>query len=92
MYKIGTISILEWNTRNVTKMNGMFYECISLEKLPNLTKWDISNVTDISYMFYECKSLKKISFGHNSIWKCLSLNKINNIFYGCSKLLSIPDI
>ena len=43
-------------------MRGMFYECLALSSLPDISKWNTSNVTNISNMldmFYGCnKSLK----------------------------------
>ena len=43
---------------NVTDMSSMFYNCSSLEYLPDISKWNLNNVTDISSIFYNCSSLK----------------------------------
>ena len=32
------LNISIWDTRNVTKMIGMFYKCSSLKSLPDITK------------------------------------------------------
>ena len=38
-------------------MDGMFYECKSLEEL-NLSNCKTKKVENMSYMFYECCKLK----------------------------------
>jgi hypothetical protein len=32
----------------------MFYQCLSLEDLPEISQWNIQKLEDISYMFYNC--------------------------------------
>ena len=39
-------------------MSNIFYNCKSLQYLPDISKWNISNATDISSIFYNCKSLQ----------------------------------
>ena len=39
-------------------MSGMFYNCSSLQSLPDISKWDTKNVTDMTCMFCGCN--KKI--------------------------------
>ena len=52
-----TLEIKLIETKIITNMNSMFYECSSLQSLPDISKWDTKNVTDMSYMFYHCSSL-----------------------------------
>ena len=35
-------------------MGDMFSWCISLKKLPDISKWDIKNVNNMRCMFYGC--------------------------------------
>ena len=49
--------ISKWNTYNVTKMSGLFYECSSLKYLPDISKWNTNNVKNISEMFSGCINL-----------------------------------
>ena len=50
------IKIKEIN--NITDMRSMFFGCLSLINLPDISKWNTNNVTNMSFMFYECsKSL-----------------------------------
>ena len=52
--------INEWNTSNVTTMQGMFYNCRSLESL-NLGDFKTSNVESMFDMFSECENLKELN-------------------------------
>ena len=45
---------------NVTNMNGMFYECLSLSSLPDISKWNTNNVNDMSNLLYRCLSLSSL--------------------------------
>ena len=47
--KISTISI-----------QHIFYNCSSIESLPDISNWKINNVDDLSYLFSGCSSLKSI--------------------------------
>ena len=38
-------------------MNCMFYDCSSLNNLPDISKWDTKNVIYMNCMFYGCSSL-----------------------------------
>ena len=42
-------------TTNLQNMSYMFYNCKSLNSLPDISKWNTSNVKDMSWMFYGCK-------------------------------------
>jgi surface protein len=44
----------------------MFENCISLEKIPDISKWNITNVKNISNIFLNCSSL--ISIPNISKW------------------------
>ena len=48
---------INFNTKNVTTMNGMFLDCTKLTNL-NLSNFNTSKVTDMSYMFDGCSKLK----------------------------------
>ena len=66
--KVKAIKGLEnFNTSNVTNMNGMFAN--SNVKVINLNNFNTSKVTDMSYMFYnnEIQTLDLSSFDTNSV-------------------------
>ena len=41
-------------------IGNIFYNCHSIESIPDISKWDITNVHDLSYLFYGCSSLKSL--------------------------------
>lgn len=47
------------NTRKVTNMSYMFFECKNLNELNTIT-FDTSNVDNMNYMFYDCSSLQAV--------------------------------
>ena len=71
-------------------MSYLFYGCLSLKELPDISKWNIENVDDISYMFYSCSSLK--SLPDISEWNTKNIENLNSIFENCSLLTYIPNI
>ena len=50
------IDLSNFNTNNVTDMNGMFYGCSSLNNI-DLSNFNTNNVTNMNGMFYGCSSL-----------------------------------
>ena len=38
-------------------MSDIFYSCLSLKSLPDISRWKTNNVTNMNYMFYGCSSL-----------------------------------
>ena len=83
--------ISNFNTSNVIYMNGMFYNCKSLLSLPDISKWDTSKVKYLGGIYRGNLSLTPLN--DNEI---LSTPKnemiLSGMFYGCSSLLSLPDI
>ena len=82
--------ISEWDTRNITNMKGMFYDCSKLKNLPDISKWDTKNVTNMKGMFYNCSSL--YSLPDISKWDTKNVIKIKRMFCKCSSLETLPDI
>ena len=78
------------NSLKIKDMSYMFYGCISLISLPDISRWNISNTDDISYMFTKCYSL--MSLPDISKWNTSNISKMSNIFWGCKALISLPDI
>ena len=55
----------------------------------------INYIIDMSYMFLNCKSLIYLSINYDNTNPKISFLQImnsQNIFYGCSSLISLPDI
>ena len=59
-------------------MNNLFYYCLSLSSLPDISKWDTNNVMDISRMFYNCSALKFLP--DISKWKIDKIIDMNGYF------------
>ena len=52
---LSTIPNLPWNTENIVDMSYMFYGCINIKDLPDISKWNTTKVINMSFMFYNCK-------------------------------------
>ena len=75
---------------NINAFTEMFYGCILLKSLPDLSKWDTSKVTDMSGMFIYCHSLT--SFPGISNWDTSNVTNMSGMFGHCLSLKSLPDI
>ena len=62
----------------------MFYNCISLKSIPNISSWDTSKVKNMKGMFYQCSSLTEIS--DISKWNVQKVNDFSFMFCGCKRL------
>ena len=67
---------------NVTTMKYMFYKCISLICLPDISNWKTNNVIDMTAMFQYCTKLS--SLPDISKW---NIKNGENMFLGCKKAL-----
>ena len=72
-------------TKIITNMSYMFYNCSSLLSLPDISEWDTKNVTDMSFMFSGCKSLQ--SLPDISKWDTKNVIDISYIFDRVNKKL-----
>ena len=57
--RLENFSALNWNTVNVTRFVGIFYNCSSLTSL-DLSTWVTPNVSSFAQMFYGCSKLKHL--------------------------------
>jgi len=81
-----TVTGLEYfNTSRVTRMDGMFYGCKSLESL-DLSHFDTKNVTNMSRMFMGCSSLKELDISNFNTSK---VPEMVEMFSGCKSLESL---
>ena len=72
-------------TKIITNMSYMFYECSSLQSLPDISKWDTKNVTNMNSMFKYCASLQSLPDISN--WDINKNLKRDSMFYGVDKKL-----
>ena len=81
------IEIKLYETKPITNMSYMFYECSSLQSLPDISKWNTEKVTNMYDMFYYCTSLQYLP--DISKWETKNVASMSYIFCNCSSLLSI---
>ena len=70
------------NTKEVTDMADMFYECRDLSSL-DVSGFNTGKVTDMSGMFYECISLKLLDVAK---FNTANVKSMSNMFYRCYNL------
>ena len=70
------------NTKEVTDMADMFYECRDLSLL-DVSGFNTGKVTDMSGMFYECISLKLLDVAK---FNTANVKSMSNMFYRCNNL------
>ena len=77
------------NTKEVTDMADMFYECRDLSLL-DVSDFNTEKVTDMSGMFYECISLKLLDVAK---FNTANVKSMSNMFYRCNNLdlLDVSD-
>ena len=59
--KITTIDLSNWNTSNVTAMNGMFQGCSSLQSIKLSSTFSCQKITNIGAIFNSCTNLTTIT-------------------------------
>ena len=67
---------------NVTSIQMMFYNCISLQSVP---LFNTQNVTNMSLMFYNCFSLQSVP-----LFNTQNVTDMGSMFFGCYSLQSVP--
>ena len=82
------IKLIEKET--ITNMSDMFYNCTSLNTLPDISEWDTKNVNNMSYMFSGCREL--ISLPDISKWNTENVTTMSYMFSNCISLKTLPDI
>ena len=84
--KLETITGLEYlNTKKVTDMSCMFFNCSSLTSL-DVTHFNTANVTDMMSMFSNCSSLTSLDVTHFNTAK---VTNMRSMFSSCSSLTSL---
>ena len=82
-----------FNTANVTNMNGVFWDCNSLASI-DLSNFNTSSVTDINNMFAECSSLTALDLSNFDTSNVTSMGNPYGFSYGgmfrnCKSLTSL---
>ena len=74
-----------FDTSNVTNMNGMFSRCYALSSF-DLSNFDTSNVTNMANMFSHCESLELLDL---SSFDTVDVIDMNGMFAYCYKLSNL---
>ena len=75
-----------WDTKNVTNMGNMFYNCLSLTSL-DLSSFDTSKVTDMIMMFSYCSKLEILDISNFDMSNVTDVPHTTSYMFGdCSKL------
>lgn len=76
------VEVLGANTTNITDMDYMFSDCISLT---SVSLFDTSSVTDMHHMFNNCTSLASVPLFDTS-----SVTNMSTMLYNCISLTLVP--
>ena len=72
-------SIENWDTLNVTDMDGLFYNLENFNS--DISKWRTDNVTDMRQMFHNCKTFN-ININN---WNVKKVRNMSQMFYNAEK-------
>lgn len=84
-WKLESISFSNFNTSDVTNMDGMFYGCSSLKNL-DLSNFNTSKVTNMGSMFNNCSSLVNLNLNSFNTSKVIDMSYM---FECCNNLLNL---
>lgn len=79
------ISIPKFIPSTVTRIKGMFYNCINFDS-ENINFWDTSNITDMSYLFYKCFNISYLSEINFSSWNTSNVTNMEYMFYNTNNI------
>ena len=75
----------EWDTSNVTGMQGMFSSCTNLTSL-DVSNFNTSKVTTMGSMFRNCTNLTSLDVSN---WDTSNVTSMNNTFAYCNNIRSL---
>jgi len=71
-------------------ISRIFYNCVLLKSIPNISKMNYIKIISMNESFYNCSSL--ILLPDISEWNVDNVYDMNGLFYNCSSLSSMSDI
>ena len=84
--KLTSLDVSNFDTSNVTNMNGMFSSCNKLTSIYGLDSFDTSNVNDMYWMFRNCSGLTSLDL---SSFDTSKVTDMQRMFENCTNLTSI---
>ena len=88
-YELEYLDLSNFNTMNVTNMEGMFNNCNKLKEIKGINNFNTINVKNMNYMFQGCEELKYLDLSN---FNTIKVTKMNYIFNKCHKLKVIKGI
>ena len=82
---ITNINLSNFNTQNITNIEGMFSGCESLKNI-DFSNFNTKKVTNMKNMFYGCASLKNIDLSN---FNTQNVTNMEYLFGGCESLTNI---
>ena len=89
--KLKSIDFNFFFIKNIKKMDGLFCNCKSIEKIEKINNLDTENVEDMSYMFFNCENLK-LSHLFNLEFQKMNFSSINSMYSTFFNCLNIENI
>ena len=83
---LATLDVSKWDTSQVTNMQSMFANCISLTTIDFGSNWNTSKVTNMSDMFSGCINLTTLDVSKLDTSKVTSMDAM---FYRCWNLKTL---
>ena len=83
--RLTTLDLSNFDTSNVTDMNGMFCNCSSLENL-NISSFTTSNVTNMLNMFASCNWLTTLDLSN---FDTSNVTNMAGMFSNCGRLTTL---
>ena len=77
------IDIRGWDTRDVTNMEYMFFNCENLVEIKMDDTFNTDECITMERMFSNCENLKTIDISN---WRVDNAQNMSNMFYGCKKI------
>lgn len=79
-----------WNTKNVTDMTGVFWNCANITDISALSSWRTENVISMNSTFDHCSSLTDLSALAN--WNTGKITSLSGAFSSCSNITKLDGL
>ena len=76
--------------KKIIDASYMFFDCISLYSLPDISQWNTYHIVSMSHMFDGCKSL--VNLPEISKWNTTNVEDMSYMFKDCCSLHTFPYI
>ena len=84
--------ISKWDFNKAIYIVALFCGYSSLKFLPDISKWDINKNNDSKFNIIDIILSYKEYQSKEEIYNIIRRHNLSYMFYGCSSLISLPDI